>query len=91
MPLTRITRKGIKFCWDNKASEAFAALKEEFVKAPLLRHPNMELPFFVKADSSDYAMGAVLLQQHEEEKLYPVAFYSRKFSASEINYEVHDK
>ena len=51
----------------------------------------MELPFFVKADSSDYAMGAVLLQQHEEEKLYPAAFYSRKFSASEINYEVHDK
>ena len=24
-------------------------------------------------------------------KLHPVAFYSRKFSAAEINYEIHDK
>ena len=27
----------------------------------------------------------------EDNKLHPVAFYSRKFSAAEINYEIHDK
>ena len=24
-------------------------------------------------------------------KLHPIAFYSHKFSATEINYEIHDK
>ena len=27
----------------------------------------------------------------EDGKLYPITFYSRKFSAAEINYEIHDK
>jgi len=56
-----------------------------------LVHPDFNKPFFIETDASDFALGAILLQMGEEGKLHPIAFYSRKFSAAEINYEIHDK
>ena len=91
LPLTSLIKKGKKFVWDKDSERAFITLKDEFIKAPLLKHPNLELPFYVETDSSDFAIGAALLQKQGDEELYPVAFFSRKFTASEINYEVHDK
>ena len=45
----------------------------------------------METDASDFALGAVLLQKGDDAKLHPVAFYSKKFSTAEINYEIHDK
>ena len=45
----------------------------------------------METDASDFAIGAVLSQRDEENRLHPVAFHSRKFSPAEINYEIHDK
>ena len=45
----------------------------------------------METDASDFVLGAVLSQFGDGEKLHPVAFHSRKFSATEINYEIHDK
>jgi hypothetical protein len=42
-------------------------------------------------DASDFALGAVLSQPDKDGRLHPVAFHSRKFTAAEINYEIHDK
>ena len=45
----------------------------------------------MKIDAFDFALEAVLLQLGDGEKLHPIAFHSRKFSAAEINYKIHDK
>lgn len=45
----------------------------------------------METDTFHFALGAVLLQMEEEGRLHPIAFYSRKFSAAEINYKIHDK
>ena len=45
----------------------------------------------METDTSDFAIGAVLSQMRVDGKLHPVAFYSRKFSAVEINYDIDDK
>ncbi len=45
----------------------------------------------MEADSSGYATGGVLSQFDENGVLKPYAFYSRKNSAAESNYEIHDK
>jgi len=42
-------------------------------------------------DASDFAIGAVLFQRDEENRLHPIACHSRKFQPAEINYEIHDK
>ena len=45
----------------------------------------------MESDASDFALGAVLSQLGDREKLHPVAFHFQKFSAVEINYEIYDK
>ena len=45
----------------------------------------------IETDTSDFALGAVLAQRDDKNRLHPVAFHSRKFQPMEINYEIHDK
>jgi len=59
--------------------------------APILTHFNAQKPVIIETDASDFAIGAILLQRGEENRLHPVAFHSRKFQPMEINYEIHDK
>jgi len=60
--------------------------------APTLASPQDSEPFYIEADSSDFASGAILSQQlPREEKWHPVAFYSKSLSPVEQNYEIYDK
>jgi hypothetical protein len=90
-PLIQLTRKDTPFVWTPAAHNAFNALKAAFLSAPLLVHPDPTRPFQVETDASDFAIGAVLSQPDDNGTLHPVAFYSRKFTAPEINYPVYDK
>ena len=45
----------------------------------------------LETDVSDLALGAVISQQKPDGKWHPVAFYSRKLTIPEQNYEIHDK
>ena len=45
----------------------------------------------MESDASDFALGAVLSQRDDDNRLHPNAFHSRKFTPAEINYEIHDK
>jgi len=71
---------------------AFEDLKTVVTTAPVLVSPQDSEPFQVKADSSDFATGAVLSQQSTtDRKWHPVAFYSKSLSSVEQNYKIHDK
>jgi len=49
-------------------------------------------PFWIEADSSDFATGAVLSQQSTMNgKWHPVVFYSKSLSSVEWNYKIYDK
>ncbi|KAK3204109.1 hypothetical protein GRF29_106g1840700 [Pseudopithomyces chartarum] len=90
-PLTEITKKEVGFKWEEKQRTAFENLKELFLSAPLLQMFDPRRKTRVETDASDYALGAVLAQQCDDEKWRPVFFHSRKFSGAELNYDVHDK
>jgi hypothetical protein len=66
-------------------------LKTTFTMAPILIHLDLLKPFFFEIDAADYALSAILSQNGEDGRYYPIAFYSRKFTTTEINYEIHDK
>ncbi len=92
-PLTSLLKgKPSKLKWTEEAKTAFTTLKEKFTTAPILKHPEPSLPFVVEDDASDCGIGAVLSQRHGQPgKLFPCAFFSRKLTAAERNYDVGNK
>ncbi len=92
-PLTALVRKGTSCLpWNEEATKAFSRLKQAFTSAPILHHPDPELPFVVEVDASSTGLGAVLSQrQGSPPKLYPCAYYSKKLSSAERNYDVGDR
>ncbi|KAL0152007.1 hypothetical protein M9458_052725 [Cirrhinus mrigala] len=92
-PLTSMVKKNnCKLSWSQAASEAFELLKRRFSTAPILHHPDPEREFIVEIDASNTGVGAVLSQRHgDPPKLYPCAFYSRKLTPAEQNYDVGNR
>ena len=91
VPLSDLTRKDRRFAMTEEARQAFEELKAKFMSAPILIAFNLEKEITVETDASDYALGGVINQKGPNRKLHPVAFYSRKLTAAELNYEIHDK
>jgi len=78
--------------WSGKEQIAFEDLKTVVTTAPVLVSPQDSEPFWVEADSSNFATGAVLSQQSMTDgKWHPVVFYSKSLSSMERNYKIHDK
>ncbi|KAL0202442.1 hypothetical protein M9458_000460, partial [Cirrhinus mrigala] len=92
-PLTSMTRKGPKILhWTPESNQAFQNLKERFTSAPILRHPDPEREFVVEVDASNCGVGAILSQRHgSPPKLFPCAYFSRKLTPAERNYDVGDR
>lgn len=92
-PLTSMTRRSSQFLkWTPAALQAFADLKSRFTTAPILHHPDPSLPFIVEVDVSSTGIGAVLSQHHgSPAKMFPCAYYSRKLTPAECNYDVGNR
>uniref|UniRef100_A0A669DIS8 ribonuclease H n=1 Tax=Oreochromis niloticus TaxID=8128 RepID=A0A669DIS8_ORENI len=90
LPLTCLTSPKVPFCWDDQAQEAFSRLKKRFTSAPILRQPDLKRQFTVEVDALDVGVGAVLSQQLEG-KLHPCAYFSRRLSPAEQNYDIGDR
>ena len=89
-PLHNLTTGHSKFTWTTEAERAFATLKEKLTEAPVLAFPRFSEQFRLKTDASDVGLGAVLSQiidGHER----PIAFASKKLSATETNYSATEK
>ncbi|KAK1784435.1 hypothetical protein P4O66_001579 [Electrophorus voltai] len=56
-----------------------------------MQQPDPRKPFVVEVEASDVGVGVVLSQQKEKgDKLYPIAYFSRKLSTAERHYGVGD-
>ncbi|OJT06055.1 Transposon Tf2-12 polyprotein [Trametes pubescens] len=94
LPLNALTKKAsqaLPFSLSSAAADAFNALKHAFTTSPLLRHFDPRLPSTLATDASDFAIAGVLHQPDDLGLLHPVAYFSRKLTPAEINYEVYDK
>ena len=90
-PLMDLTKKDNAFEWTERTQEAFDVLKRAFTTAPVLTAYDPDKQVHVETDASDYAIGAVLSQPDEKGKYQPVAYFSRRMTAPELNYDIHDK
>jgi RNase H-like domain found in reverse transcriptase len=87
-----LTGANTPFKWGTEQQMAFDKLHESITSTPVLAFADDSKPFRVKADSLDFATGAVLSQQLDSDgKWHPIPFYSKSLNAVERNYEIHDK
>jgi hypothetical protein len=86
--LSQITRGGgkEKFAWGQSQQQAFDDLKQHLCSAPVLSLPDLQQPFEIETDASDYAVGTVLTQ-HD----HPVAYHSETLSDVVRKYPTYDK
>ena len=84
-PMTRLTRKEVKFEWDDRCEEAFQELKRRLTSAPILIFPDRGQGYTVYCDASRVGLGCVLMQSGRV-----VAYGSRQLKNQEQNYPTHD-
>ena len=90
-PLSNLLKKDADWCWTSTENDAFIAVKDSLLQAPILALPDPDRPFSVVCDASDFAIGCALLQPDVEGHERVIAFESRQLKAAEKNYPVHDK
>jgi len=88
--ITILLQKGQRFHWSRQAQSAFDELKRRFTTAPILKHFDPDLPIHLHTDASGFAISGVVSQLHDPH-WYSVAFYSRKCTPAECNYDIHNR
>src|SRR6266478_3004920 len=86
-PLTNLLKKGTNFLWTNEHSEAVEKLINITLNDPVLYRPDPLKQFILEVDTSAFATGAILYQEHEGTKRKrPVGYHSQTFNPAERNY-----
>lgn len=75
-----------KWHWDRCHDEAFSALKDAMINAPVLGYYSLDKPITLSVDSSQSGLGAVIYQDGK-----PVHFASKALTAAEYNYAQIEK
>src|SRR5258705_7988138 len=79
-PLHMLTQKLKNWSWGTAEQQAFNALKNTSTSAPTLPYPSRSSLFCLECDASNFAMGAILLQQQENGLFHLIGFMSKSFS-----------
>ena len=83
-------RKKTQWNWTEEHTAAVQEIKLKLTSDLVLTHPDYNLPFRVTTDSSGHKIGAVL-SQLKDEKVMPIAFYSRSLNQTEQRYTTYEK
>jgi hypothetical protein len=83
-PLNSLLKKDVKWSFGNAEKVAFEKLKMLICEEPVLIQPDQTKQFEVEVDASNYAVGAILMQQDDKNVLHPVAFLLRLHPESSL-------
>lgn len=86
-PMTKLTRKNVKFIWDASCQNAFELLKEKLCTSPILAYPKPGLKYLLDTDASDLGIGAVL-SQVQDGKERVIAYASKRLTLQQEKYSV---
>jgi hypothetical protein len=89
-PLNELLKKGAQWRWETPQQTAFEELKERVCSEPVLLQPDQNKLSEIEVDTSNYAIGAVLMQKDDKGVLHPVAFFSKTLNEVQRNYDVYN-
>ena len=84
-------RKKRPIVWNTAHQLAFERLKQALTNAPVLHQSDPTKLYMIETDASDFALGYTLMQQGDDELMYPVAFDGQKMHGAELKYPTHEK
>ena len=84
-PLNALLRKTVEWTWGTEQQDAFEALREALISAPILEMPDFTKKFTVRTDASYSGLGACLLQGEGDDRK-PIAYASRSLKPAETRY-----
>ena len=84
-PLTKLTRKDVKYDWVDACQQSFKELKSRLTSAPVLALPNGRDGFVVYSDAYQHCLGCVLMHNDRV-----IAYTSGLLKKHDENYPTHD-
>jgi hypothetical protein len=84
-PLTKLTRKDVKFVWSDECEMSFQELKNRLMFALILTLPDDSGEYVIYSDASRQGLGCVLMQYGNV-----IAYASKQLKSHELNYPTHD-
>jgi hypothetical protein len=84
-PLHELTGD-VPFIWGPRQVQAFDTMKAMIAADAMTTYPDLNLPFDIYTDASDYQLGAAIIQNGK-----PIAYWSKKLTESQKNYNTTEK
>lgn len=89
--LTRLTKKGVPFDWTPACERGFQGLKNALTSAEIMAYPQIGKPFKLYTDACDYAVGAILVQDDENNVERPIHYISHQLTDVQCKYATIEK
>ena len=89
-PLHTLLKKGVEWKWNAKQEQALEKIKKLLTTGPILACLNFHHPFQLETDASDTGLGAVLIQNIDNNN-HVIAFASRSLNEAERKYSTSEK
>ena len=89
-PMTKLTRKGVKFEWTEECQTGFEYLKTCLTEASILKYPDPSKRYVAFTDASDQAATAILIQEYTcedgDKREMSIAYLSAQFSDTQFKW-----
>lgn len=89
-PLTELTKKSVKWQWNEEQMQSFKNLKDKLCSRPVLALFDQKLPCEIHTDASKDGLAGILLQTQETGELKPVFYFSRSTTREEAVYHSYE-
>jgi len=80
-----------KLKWTKELIQDFAKVRDMVMKAVALNTYDGKKPLYLATDGSDFAIGGILYQLTDDEKVKPLGFYSKSLNEAQQSYGAVDK
>ena len=90
-PLYTLTKKNARFVWTEEHQHAFDQLKLYLSSDQLMAFPDVQRPYRLYTDASEFAVGGILTQEDDNGYERPIHYLSKSLTSEQTRWSVIEK